>query len=182
MDHQVFAQMLGNYGEFVGAIAVVITLGNLAVQIRQNKEATEKNSAIARADSQRHISERWQDILAELARDEVQVRLLARGMARFEGLEAAGQAQFSAMMSRFVMHLDLVIELHDQDLETSDHLKTYSDGCLSMLQTPGAKAWWSTIKPMFPIQTRTFIDNKLSGESVLPPPWDQALPFYRDIA
>jgi len=36
MDHQTFAQLLGNYGEFVGAIAVVATLAYLAVQIRQN--------------------------------------------------------------------------------------------------------------------------------------------------
>lgn len=36
MDHQTFAQLLGNYGEFVGAIAVVATLAYLAIQIRQN--------------------------------------------------------------------------------------------------------------------------------------------------
>jgi len=36
MDHQEFAQLLGNYGEFFGAIAVVATLGYLAIQIRQN--------------------------------------------------------------------------------------------------------------------------------------------------
>jgi hypothetical protein len=36
MDHQALAQLLGNYGEFVGAIAVVITLAYLATQIRQN--------------------------------------------------------------------------------------------------------------------------------------------------
>ena len=40
MDHQAFAQILGNYGEFVGAIAVVLTLGYLAVQIRQNTNAS----------------------------------------------------------------------------------------------------------------------------------------------
>jgi hypothetical protein len=34
MDHQALAQLLGNYGELVGAIGVVITLGYLAVQIR----------------------------------------------------------------------------------------------------------------------------------------------------
>jgi hypothetical protein len=38
MDHQAFAQILGNYGEFVGAIAVVVTLGYLAVQVRQTKK------------------------------------------------------------------------------------------------------------------------------------------------
>jgi len=31
-----FSQLLGNYGEFVGAIAIVITLIYLAVQMRQN--------------------------------------------------------------------------------------------------------------------------------------------------
>ena len=36
MDHQAYAQLLGNYGEFVGAIAVVATLLFLGVQIRQN--------------------------------------------------------------------------------------------------------------------------------------------------
>ena len=30
------AQLLGNFGEFVGAIAVVVTLVYLSVQIRQN--------------------------------------------------------------------------------------------------------------------------------------------------
>jgi hypothetical protein len=40
MDHQEFAQLLGNYGEFVGAIAVVITLAYLAIQIRQNTGVT----------------------------------------------------------------------------------------------------------------------------------------------
>jgi len=36
MDHQEFAQLLGNYGEFFGAIAVGVTLVFLTVQLRQN--------------------------------------------------------------------------------------------------------------------------------------------------
>jgi len=41
MDHLTFAQLLGSYGEFVGAIAVVITLVYLSVQIRQNSNAVQ---------------------------------------------------------------------------------------------------------------------------------------------
>jgi len=44
MDHQAIAQLLGNYGEFVGAIAVVVTLGYLAVQVRHGREATEAST------------------------------------------------------------------------------------------------------------------------------------------
>lgn len=40
MDLQALAQLLGNVGEFVGAIAVVVTIGYLAVQIRQNTRAS----------------------------------------------------------------------------------------------------------------------------------------------
>jgi hypothetical protein len=44
MDHLTFAQLLGSYGEFIGAIAVVATLFYLAVQVRHSKEATEANT------------------------------------------------------------------------------------------------------------------------------------------
>ncbi len=43
MDHQAFAAMLGNYGEFLGSVAVLATLLYLAAQIRQN-------SALAKAE------------------------------------------------------------------------------------------------------------------------------------
>ena len=42
MDHQVFAQLLGSYGEFVGAVAVVVSLVYLAVQLRINLDVTKK--------------------------------------------------------------------------------------------------------------------------------------------
>lgn len=44
MDLMSAAQLLGNVGEFVGAIAVVVTLGYLAVQVRHGREATEANT------------------------------------------------------------------------------------------------------------------------------------------
>ena len=44
MDHQAFAQMLGSYGEFFGAIAVVVTLIYLAGQLRQNTNALRSGS------------------------------------------------------------------------------------------------------------------------------------------
>ena len=39
MDHQAFAQLLGNYGEFVGAIAVVATLLYFGLQIKRTEQA-----------------------------------------------------------------------------------------------------------------------------------------------
>jgi len=44
VDHQAVAQLLGNYGEFVGAIAVVVTLAYLAIQIRQQNLESQAKS------------------------------------------------------------------------------------------------------------------------------------------
>ncbi len=38
------AQLLGNFGEFVGAIAVVVTLAYLSVQVRQHSEAVRSST------------------------------------------------------------------------------------------------------------------------------------------
>ena len=41
------SQMLGNYGEFVGAIAVVATLLYLTIQVRHSRDLLEENRKIA---------------------------------------------------------------------------------------------------------------------------------------
>ena len=50
MDFMSTAQLLGNFGEFVGAIAVVATLGYLAIQIRQNT----RSSSVSRGQAAQH--------------------------------------------------------------------------------------------------------------------------------
>ena len=59
MDHQDFAQLLGNYGEFVGAIAVVVTLAYLAIQVRYSRAATETNTKQLAAMMQAEMTTHW---------------------------------------------------------------------------------------------------------------------------
>lgn len=63
MDHQAFAQLLGNYGEFVGAIGVVVTLGYLAIQIRMSNRT---NTALAL----QNLSNRAHDRMMAIANPE----------------------------------------------------------------------------------------------------------------
>ena len=50
-----FSQLLGNYGEFVGAIAIVITLVYLAIQVRQNTRMMRASIRQARSDNAVHL-------------------------------------------------------------------------------------------------------------------------------
>ncbi len=49
------SQLLGNYGEFVGAIAIVITLVYLAIQVRQNTHMMRASIRQARSDNAVHL-------------------------------------------------------------------------------------------------------------------------------
>ncbi len=51
-------QLLGNIGEFVGALAVVATLFYLAVQVRSGREATEANTRAMRAANRQQLVNR----------------------------------------------------------------------------------------------------------------------------
>jgi hypothetical protein len=62
MDHQTFAQLLGNYGEFVGAIAVVITLIFVGLQVRHSWKAMRDSSLIEQETASDRVLEhmaRW---------------------------------------------------------------------------------------------------------------------------
>ena len=50
-----FSQLLGNYGEFVGAIAILITLFYLATQVRQNTHMMRASIRQARSDNVVHL-------------------------------------------------------------------------------------------------------------------------------
>jgi hypothetical protein len=43
MDHQAFAQLLGNYGEFIGSLAILVTLVYLSIQVRQARVQQQVN-------------------------------------------------------------------------------------------------------------------------------------------
>ena len=60
------SQLLGNFGEFFGAIAVVVTLAFLAIQVRHSKEATEENTRIMRASLSYQGAQTWGEANAQV--------------------------------------------------------------------------------------------------------------------
>ena len=61
---------LGALGEFVGAIAVVVTLAYLAIQIRQNTHAMEENKRLALAQTYQMRADALQQMLVQASESE----------------------------------------------------------------------------------------------------------------
>ena len=101
---------LGNLGEFISSIAVVVSLIYVAIQIRQNSRET-------RLASQQRALEASRDMIARMATKEA-TELFAKGSAEPESLTAAEilqlrllrTAQMRNIENAYLMHLEGVID------------------------------------------------------------------------
>ena len=96
MDHQAFAQLLGNYGEFIGAIAVVLTLGYLAVQIRQNTQQIQVNATSLEASTYQALMAHIIDLNRAIAADPQLSEIVVKARD--------GEIPAGSDMTRFVQH------------------------------------------------------------------------------
>ena len=78
MLYEVITQLLGNFGEFVGAIAVVVTLVYLAVQVRQNTHALELNQRTIIGQTIQTRSHRWSERMERLAESQHIAEILSK--------------------------------------------------------------------------------------------------------
>jgi len=105
MDQQAFAQLLGNYGEFIGAIAVVVTLFYLSVQVRLSRQATEANSALLEESRKLALANAYQARAEMLANQLIHLR----DSPHIEQLDVANldptDLEAPAMKRRFAVHL-----------------------------------------------------------------------------
>jgi len=98
MDHQAFAQLLGNYGEFVGAIAVVVTLVYLSIQVKHSKDATEFNSTLVEQSNLLALSQNQNarvNLIESQVRDLADSSELAEIFVRYEsqGMDALDEVE-----------------------------------------------------------------------------------------
>ena len=123
MDLMATTQLLGNIGEFIGAIAVVGTLGYLAIQIRQSTEQSRVNAASLEASSYQSLMGHIIDLNRGLAADPQLSDIVNR--ARM------GEIPEGTDLTRFVQHHmslirygDMAFHQYGKGLLSAERLKS----------------------------------------------------------
>jgi len=153
MDHQAFAQLLGNYGEFVGAIVVVITLGYLAVQIRQS-------TATSQALSRLTLMDGWAVTQGLLQNNPDLLRIYAKGITQWSTMSNTEKTQFDVGMAGFLGNIQNGIHLHEAGMLDQETLDTIADFMLTCIRCEGGAQWWQETGFATP-QTREYLQNQL---------------------
>ena len=144
MDHPTFAQLLGNYGEFVGAIAVVATLAYLAVQIRQSNKL--ENAESIRTTTQNYVNAILQ----------VDAPVFRKAMVDFDGLSGDDQMKIHNYLIALFLIAQTEVKLSERGL---GELSDYPPVLASWTRAPGIQKWWSMVGPSFSSDFHAYIND-----------------------
>ena len=142
MDHQAFAQLLGNYGEFVGAIAVVVTLAYLAVQVKHSKEAVTANTKSLEESRKLALANAYQaradlairyHLHRSAAADLAEAASKLHDEGETEGLTIAEKYRLTAQMRANLIHLDNIHFQRQQGYVTDESYEAIFKGSVRYL-------------------------------------------------
>lgn len=156
MDHQSFAQLLGNYGEFIGAIGVVVTLGYLAIQIRQNTRSNRVSAEleclkmltdwVGRISASKDVQRLW-DIVADGS----------------EPLSPEDSRQYIWLKGEFGWITQTAFIQHRRGFLSKEAWAEFERMQVGMLQDELTKEWWQNRETPYSTEFVAYIDRALTG-------------------
>lgn len=153
MDQLTFAQLLGNYGEFVGAVGVVLSLLFVGYSIAQNTKATRAQTHQAITQSFMSIAE----IISE--RPEAFAAGISSTSKQFEELDAGDRAYFISSIFGLFKYFELMFLLHRDGNTDDESWNAWSQHMLMQFHQPGVRAWWSLREMTFHPAFRQFLNE-----------------------
>ena len=138
------AQLLGNFGEFVGAIAVVLTLGYLAIQVRNSKAAVSENTKSIRSAAAAATQDSLAAINELIASDSSLASLLDRvsEQGSLEGLSSDERLRFTAVMRANTQRFESMYFRYEAGLLQPRVWTVRRNWLSGWIKTPAMAAWW----------------------------------------
>ena len=127
-------QDLGNFGDFIGGLAVIATLLYLAVQIRQNTKIL-RTSAEQRADPIAAI--------ANIAQSPANAAVYHKGLGGPDELSAEERTHFYLLMASSFYVLFQGHRSHQLGTQSEDTWKWQERALHFYASQPGVRTWWS---------------------------------------
>lgn len=159
-------QDLGNIGEFVGAIGVIVTLIYLAIQIRQNTAILRQQILSVTGAAETECAAHALDIYLATARDPQLANLIYKGVRSFESLSPEEQFRFSAYWhGSFMTHQNFYLQ-HQRGALTDRAWHSYSRNIDQYMRLAGVQQWWQHgARAVFDEQYQRYIDAKLPAQT-----------------
>ena len=147
---------LGNIGEFVGAVAVVISMIYLAVQVRRNTQSADASIDHTYVD----LYLGWTDSFSSEKGSEI----LMLGLHNPEKLTDVDAVRFGSYMVRFIVAIEVMYSMYSRGSLSKERWDVAEVDILAWLGTRGGRLWWRGNKLGFTVSTAQAIDQVLEAK------------------
>ncbi len=129
-------ESLGNIGEFIGGLAVIVTLTYLAFQVRQGTKTLRANSA----------HELTENILRASATllEPGNAELYLRGARSYSSLTPEEKLRFGLMLGLFLGRFDTVLEYRERGMVDDEYVEWQTDTMRLIFSNPGVREFWES--------------------------------------
>lgn len=166
-------EALGNLGDFVGGLAVIVTLFYLATQLRLNTQALGTAS-------RQEIVAGYRDANRLLLTPGV-AKAFAAGLRRFPAMPFDDRNLFATVFADQALFFQGVFALHESRQLEDETYQAYLRFFAALVATPGGRVWWETIgRPIYTARMVRAVDARLSKDDL--PDLLEAAPFRLDDA
>jgi len=154
-------EAVGAIGEVVGALGVILTLGYLAIQIRQN-------SAVVRSATRQAISTTQADVGFRLAAS-AELRAAALQYTNLEATvpesEIAGHFYLRAVLRTYENQYHQYLDgTFDESIWVG-----YRNSMAQNFASPAIREFWASHRPLYSVEFAAFVETGLLGAPVSSP-------------
>ncbi len=152
-------QDLGSLGEFLGGVAVVVSLVYLALQIRQNTRQVVQNTRTVHRESTRAFQEDANAWRSYLIQSPEIAELYRRGLRHPDELDPGEWLRFRMLMQGLFEHWRFAYLTR----EDAEFASTWEPFLEQTLDEPGGARYWETARANFPPEEAfaVFVDHVL---------------------
>ena len=149
-------EALGNIGDLLGGIGVLVTLVYLASQIRQN---TRSIRASAFQSAQRDVA----DKLDALAQDPELIRIYFGGNRHFESFSSEDRRRYGAFMTGLLRRYETLLDQTRVGNIDPSQWEGVRETLRTIFRYSGARAWWAIGRSAFNRDLQSFIDGEIAA-------------------
>ena len=163
---------LGALGEFIGSLAVVVTVGYLALQIRQSTAQQRREESLS-------IQQGQNTVISQMM-DPANVRAFARAAEGDGSASVADRARAIIWVIQYLNHFQNVYDLHRNGSLDEDRYALWEGFAVGMVASKGLRAWWDdeSGKLAFLPAVRELIDRKLNDPVDPPTPFNKTWTIF----
>ena len=160
-------EALGNLGDFIGGLAVVVTLGYLAVQVRQNTRQLERSSEVSAASAYQGTVAIITQINSRVSADRDLAELVFRGQDGLANLDEIDQYRYMAEFTTIFRLYESMNQQHEAGLVSQDQHASLRNRIRRHLSRAGTREVWARTARDFTPGFRNLVETIL-GESSQP--------------